>query len=42
MPNRNLTADEFKNANALLEEIRVRLKALAAGDQGLLFAYRRN
>src|SRR5258705_13526081 len=41
MANRNLSADELKRANDLLAEIRERLKALAAGDALLLFAYRR-
>jgi hypothetical protein len=41
MANRNLTSDELKLANGLLVEIRTRLSALAEGDAGLLFAYRR-
>ncbi len=41
MANRTLTADELKNANALLAEIRQRLAALAGDDPLLLFAYRR-
>ena len=41
MPNRNLSPAELQNANALLAEIRERLKALADDDAGLLFAYRR-
>ncbi len=41
MPNRNLSPDELKQANALLKDIRERLTALAAGDPLLLFAYRR-
>jgi UTP:GlnB (protein PII) uridylyltransferase len=41
MPNRNLTSDELKRANALLADIRERLDSLAAGDPLLLFAYRR-
>lgn len=41
MPNRNLTADALKLANALLASIREQLKALSADDPLLLFAYRR-
>ena len=41
MPNRNLTAEELKQANTLLAEIRDKLKALAGDDPLLLFAYRR-
>lgn len=41
MANRTLTPDELAKANALLEEVRARLTALAAGDASLLFAYRR-
>jgi hypothetical protein len=41
MPNRNRSPAELQNANALLAEIRERLKALAGDDAGLLFAYRR-
>jgi hypothetical protein len=41
MPNRNLTSDELKRANALLADIRERLDSLAAGGPLLLFAYRR-
>lgn len=41
MPNRNLTPDELKLANALLKEIRERMTALSADDPRLLFAYRR-
>ena len=41
MPNRQLTADELKKANALLAEIRGKLEALSGGDNELLFAYRR-
>jgi hypothetical protein len=40
MPNRNLTPDELKLANGLLDNIRNRLNELAAGDPLLLFAYR--
>ena len=38
---RGLTEPESKKANALLDNIRERLQALAAGDPELLFAYRR-
>ena len=41
MPNRNLTANELREANDLLTDIRVRLTSLAADDPLLLFAYRR-
>jgi hypothetical protein len=41
MANRTLTADELKNAHALLADIRQRLAALAGDDKLLLFAYRR-
>ena len=41
MPNRNLTADELKQANELLADVRERLASLAVGDPRLLFAYRR-
>ena len=41
MPNRILSPDELLNANALLVEVRARLKSLAGGDSALLFAYRR-
>lgn len=41
MPNRRLTSDERQRANALLADIRERLKALAGDDVDLLFAYRR-
>ena len=41
MPNRMLSSEELVNANALLEQIRTQLKALAGTDSGLLFAYRR-
>jgi DNA repair exonuclease SbcCD ATPase subunit len=41
MPNRRLTAEELMEANRLLETVRARLHALAAGDPGLLFAFRR-
>jgi hypothetical protein len=39
--NRTLTPFELANANALIEDIRGRLKDLAAGDASLLFAIRR-
>lgn len=41
MANRQLTHQELERANGLLDEIRERLEELAAGDQELLFAYRR-
>ena len=41
MPNRQLSDEELAQANGLLEEIRERLEGLAAGDDELLFAYRR-
>jgi len=41
MPNRNLDAAELSQANQLLKEIRDRLDGLSAGDQLLLFAFRR-
>lgn len=40
-PGRRLTGPESKRANDLLDNIRARLQALAAGDPELLFAYRR-
>ena len=41
MANRNLTQDELQLANQLLDDVRQRLKELAAGDRLLEFAYRR-
>ena len=41
MPNRTLSSDELKKANALLDDVRARLDELSAGDRELLFAYRR-
>ncbi len=41
LANRTLTPIELVKANALLEEVRSRLTALAGGDTDLLFAYRR-
>ena len=41
MPNRTLSPNELASANALLVEVRARLKSLAGGDSALLFAYRR-
>jgi UTP:GlnB (protein PII) uridylyltransferase len=41
MPNRNLTTDELKRANKLIDQIRKRLEKLAGCDHELLFAYRR-
>jgi len=41
MANRNLTKDELSKATALLERIGNDIAALAGGDAGLLFAYRR-
>lgn len=41
MANRNLNSEELKLAHLLLDEIRVKLDALAASDPNLLFAYRR-
>lgn len=41
MPNRILDKAELAKANALLENIRSSLLALAGGDAELLFAYRR-
>jgi hypothetical protein len=41
MPNRNLDANELKQANKLLAEIRLRIDNLAGGDPLLRFAYRR-
>ena len=41
MPNRTLSAHELLNANALLDDVRARLKSLAGDDSALLFAYRR-
>jgi hypothetical protein len=41
MANRQLTSDELRLANALLDEVRRRLHDLSGGDPELLFAYRR-
>jgi hypothetical protein len=41
LPNKNLSIEELKHANALLLEIRTRLAKLSGGDPLLLFAYRR-
>jgi hypothetical protein len=41
MANRNLDTEELKLAHSLLNEIREKLDALAAGNPNLLFAYRR-
>jgi hypothetical protein len=41
MPNRRLTPNELTDANSLLDDVRARLTALAAGDTDLLFAFRR-
>lgn len=41
MPNRILGDSELKNANALLETVRLCLKELGGEDNELLFAYRR-
>ena len=41
MANRMLNPEELKKANALLDEVRGRLRDLCAGDPELLFAYRR-
>jgi hypothetical protein len=41
MANRILSADELQKATGLLDEIRDRLKHLAADDPTLLFAFRR-
>jgi UTP:GlnB (protein PII) uridylyltransferase len=41
MPNRQLNPHELLSANALLNEIRSKLKTLSEGDDELLFAYRR-
>jgi hypothetical protein len=41
MSNRRLTAEELKQANALLEMIRAKLRQLAPSDEDLHFAYRR-
>lgn len=41
MANRNLTPTELEQANALLAEIRTKLKGLSQGDPELLFAFRR-
>lgn len=41
MPNRRLTDDERAKLAPMLEEIRERLRALADGDDRLLFALRR-
>jgi hypothetical protein len=38
MANRNLTAEELKRANELLDDIRKQLKALTGNDPLLLFA----
>ena len=41
MANRKLYSEELKKANALLDDVRERLRELSAGDSELLFAYRR-
>ena len=41
MANRQLTPEELERANALLDEIRLRLETLSEGEKDLLFAYRR-
>jgi len=41
MPNRRLTLDELVKANALLAEVREKLKVFAEGDPELQFALRR-
>jgi hypothetical protein len=41
MANPNLTPEQLKKANHLLEHVRERLKLLAGEDERLLFAYRR-
>jgi hypothetical protein len=41
MANRRLSSQELVQANALLENIRLRLRDLAGEDEALLFAYRR-
>ena len=41
MANRQLSAEELAQANALLSEIRAKLETLSRGDNDLLFAYRR-
>ena len=41
MPNRRLSPEELARASILLNEMRDRLRDLAAGDAELLFAYRR-
>jgi hypothetical protein len=41
MPNRRLTASELVQANALLEEIRLKLASMSGGDTALLWAIRR-
>jgi hypothetical protein len=41
MANRNLDTEELRLAHSLLNEIREKLDALAAGNSNLLFAYRR-
>lgn len=41
MSNRTLTPDELLHANALLSDVRERLRELSGGDNDLLFAYRR-
>lgn len=41
MANRNLSPSELTTANALLDEIRAKLKAASGGDEMLLWALRR-
>jgi UTP:GlnB (protein PII) uridylyltransferase len=41
MPNRTLSPQELEKANALLQDIRTRLRVLAGEEADLLFAYRR-
>ena len=41
MPNRTLSPDELLNVNAVLDEVRARLKSLSGDDSALLTAYRR-
>lgn len=41
MPNPRLTPDQLVQANALLNDIRQKLKALSGDDKLLLFAFRR-
>jgi RNase P subunit RPR2 len=41
MPNRRLSSEELVLANALLENVRARLRELAGEHMDLLFAYRR-